>query len=177
MTEKLKRSREGLEEEVKQRTRELLKTNEQLSLLQGITMEVAVARGSFRSFGGRAAPGRVCQNTGWVVGQAWVPHADGSVLDCSPAWFCGVPGKEPAWIRDISLDKNFPRSPHAAQAGLKAGFGIPILANNQVIAVLEFFMQDSREEDTQLSKVIVAVTAQLGLAIERKSAEEASHAF
>ncbi len=197
MTQKLAKSYEDLEEKVKQRTQELSKINEQLSLLQSITLEVAGAADLSAAL--EIVLRRVCERTGWVMGQAWIPREDGTVLDCSPAWFSsvsgveafrafsekspflpgiGLPGrvwvsKEPAWIQDLTQDKNFPRFPTAEASGLRAGFGIPILTNNQVIAVLEFFMRESQPEDSGLVSVISAVAAQLGLAIERKAAEEA----
>ncbi|MEB3338357.1 MAG: PAS domain S-box protein, partial [Leptolyngbyaceae bacterium] len=29
----------------------------------------------------------VCETTGWNYGEAWVPRADGTALECSPAWY------------------------------------------------------------------------------------------
>jgi len=169
---------------------------EQLILLQTITMEVAAA--SDLSAALEVVLRRVCEKTGWGLGQAWVPARDGATLDCGPVWFCGeadlkqfravseatrfVPGaglpgrvwksKQPAWIEDVTVDGNFPRNQAAAEVGLKAAVGIPILSSDEVLAVIEFFVQKARPEDERLVKVISAVAAQLDLVMERKRAEE-----
>lgn len=169
---------------------------EQLSLLQTITMEVAAARDL--SLALEVVLRRVCEKTGWVLGQAWVPNQERTHLDCGPVWLCGeadlkqfraaseashflpgagLPGrvwksKRPAWIEDVTLDGNFPRNKAAAKVGLKAAVGIPILSGDEVIAVIEFFVQEARSEDKRLVKVITAVAAQLDLVMERKRAEE-----
>ena len=169
---------------------------EQLSLLQTIAMEVAAA--SDLSSALEVVLGRVCEKTGWVLGQAWVPNPERTHLDCGPVWFCGgtdlkgfraasegshflpgagLPGrvwksKRPAWIEDVTVDGNFPRNKAAAKVGLKAAVGIPILSRDEVIAVIEFFVQEARGEDERLVKVITAVAAQLGLVMARKRAEE-----
>src|SRR5881396_2049754 len=171
-------------------------SKEQLSLLQTITMEVAAA--DHFSSALEVVLRRVCEKTGWVLGQAWVPSHDGTVLDCGSVWFCGngelkhfrkvsetshfrpglgLPGrvwesKQPAWIEDVGNDPNFPRTSAAQTIGLKAAVGIPILSGDKVIAVIEFFMRESRSENEQLVKVIAAVAAQLNLVIERKRAAE-----
>jgi hypothetical protein len=62
-------------------------SKEQLSLLQTITMEVAAANDFSSAL--EVVLRRVCEKTGWVLGQAWVPSRDGTVLDCSSVWFCG----------------------------------------------------------------------------------------
>src|SRR5438477_10474412 len=59
---------------------------EQLSLLQTITMEVAAA--SDLSSALEVVLCRVCEKTGWVLGQAWVPNQEGTALDCAVS-FCG----------------------------------------------------------------------------------------
>jgi len=92
----------------------------------------------------------------------------------------GLPGRvwssrQPEWIKDVSLEPNssFVR-PHLAQAcGLRAGFGVPILANDQVLAVLTFFMFESRQEDRRLVELISVVATQLGAVLQRKQTEAA----
>ena len=171
-------------------------SEEQLSLLQTITRELAAADDLSSAL--KIVLREVCEKTGWALGQAWVPNKDGSVLVCDSGWFCGegelqefrvaseaiqfklgvgLPGrvwesKQPAWLEDVTNDPNFPRSAAARTSGLRTGVGIPILSGNQVIAVLEFFMRESRGENEQLVRVIVAVAAHLDLVIERKQAVE-----
>src|SRR5437899_346548 len=132
---------------------------EQLILLQTITMEVAAASDLFSAL--EVVLGRVCEKTGWVLGQAWVPNPGRTHLECGPVWFggetdlkrfravseeshfvpgAGLPGrvwksKQPIWIEDVTLDGNFPRNKAAAKVRLKAVVGIPILSGDEVIAV------------------------------------------
>jgi PAS domain S-box-containing protein len=140
---------------------------------------------------------RVCERTGWVIGQAWLPRKDRSVLDYAASWFSdaglekfkdiskqtvlapgqGLPGrvwlsKQPAWLENATLDPNFPRAQVAAQLGLKAALALPIQANGEVVGVIEFFLREQRPEDEWRVNVIGAVAAQLGLVMERKRAEE-----
>src|SRR5213080_1684925 len=126
-------------------------SKEQLSLLQTITMEVAAA--DHLSSALEVVLRRVCEKTGWVLGQDWVPNADTDVLDLVSALYCGdgelkpfravseashfepgvgLPGrvwksKQPAWVENVTDDPNFPRSAAAQTAGLKTGVAIPIL--------------------------------------------------
>src|SRR4030067_1912773 len=90
----------------------------------------------------------------------------------------GVPGrvwasKKPLWVRDISKDTNFARTQLAEHFGLKAGLGIPIIAGDDVVAVLTFFVFEDRKEDEALLVLISSIAAQLGTLFRRKLAEEA----
>src|SRR5262249_50704845 len=142
-------------------------SEEQLSLLQTITTELTTAEDLSSAL--EVVLRDVCEKTGWVIGHAWVPNREGTVLDLVSAWYggdgelkpfrdiseashfehgVGLPGrvwesKHPAWVENVVDDPNFPRSKAARIAGLKTGVGIPILSGNQVIAVLEFFMRES----------------------------------
>ncbi|HYY97396.1 MAG TPA: PAS domain S-box protein [Pyrinomonadaceae bacterium] len=173
------------------------RAEEQLALLQTITMEVASATDLSSAL--EVVLRRVCEETGWAFGQAWLPRQDGTALDRGPAWACergemeefaayserlsfapgsGLPGRvwssrRPAWIQDVTRDANFPRSKVAGEIGLKAALGIPIVSGSEVTAVIEFFLREPRREDEQLVKSITTVAAQLDLVIERKRAEEA----
>ncbi|MBD0346949.1 MAG: PAS domain-containing protein, partial [Coleofasciculus sp. Co-bin14] len=92
----------------------------------------------------------------------------------------GLPGqvwasRQPVWVPDVSIEPEtfFARADLAKGCGLRAGFGVPILANDDVLAVLTFFMFESRQEDRRLVELISAVAAQLGAVIQRKQTEAA----
>lgn len=173
------------------------KAEDEADLLK--TLILAISSSSNLDSALEVALRKVCETTGWVLGQAWLPSKDGKYLECSKAWYCsreglekfrilsegfkfppgiGLPGRVwksrcPSWARDVTQDTNFPRAPIAFQVGLKAGFAVPILAkNNEVIAVIEFFMLEPREEDVGLVSLVSAVATQLGAVFERKQTEE-----
>ncbi|MEL7037097.1 MAG: EAL domain-containing protein [Cyanobacteria bacterium J06592_8] len=90
----------------------------------------------------------------------------------------GLPGrvwfsKQPEWIPDISQEdeRQFWRAELAKALDFKAGFGVPILAENQVLAVLVFFMSLPKAEDKRLVELVSSVAMQLGGVFERKQAE------
>ena len=144
----------------------------------------------------------VCERTGWALGQAWVRTPDGRALECSPAWHAAAPGLEafrrvtealsflpgiglpgkawelprPVWVRDVKSDPGFERGLFAQDAGLAAGIAVPVLARDEVVAVMEFFMWEEREEDERLVALVSAVAAQLGTLFQQKQAEEALRA-
>jgi PAS domain S-box-containing protein len=205
----LRESQETLEQRVTERTRELSRANvslkeeiadrrrieEEIGLLNSIIQEITSAEDLTASL--NVVLRRVCEKTGWACGQAWIPSADGSRLDCA-SWFCpdealdsfrmvsrnttflpgvGLPGRVwssnlPAWVRDVTEDTNFPRAQAAREVGLKAALCIPIAASGRVVALIEFFLREPRDEDERLVKVIETVAAQLDLVLERKRAEE-----
>ncbi len=144
---------------------------------------------------------KVCEATGWDYGEVWVPDPEGKAYVCSPVWYSsksslekfrrlsesftyspgqGLPGrvwssKQPEWIPDVSIapDAVYPRIEAAKEAGLKAGLGIPIIADGQVLAVLVFLMFEFDEKDGQLVEVVLAIATQLGSLIQRKKMEDA----
>ncbi|BCL35064.1 GAF domain-containing protein [Nostoc sp. MS1] len=143
----------------------------------------------------------ICQTIGWDFGEAWTPKRESLVLEHSLVCYCeesdleefcyqsqnltiapgeGLPGRvwqtqQPEWIEDISQLKppQFLRSPQAAKVGLRAGFGIPIIARKEVLAVLIFFKRSSTLVDKRLLMLLGAVATQLGALIERKLIEAA----
>ena len=92
----------------------------------------------------------------------------------------GLPGRvwssqQPEWISDVSAESEtyFLRNLIAKALGIRAGFGVPILANHQVLAVLVFFMLEVREEDRRLVELVIAIATHLGAMFHRSSALEA----
>lgn len=175
------------------------RAEEEFRFLQTITQAISESTDFHSAL--EVALRKVCDFTGWKFGEAWIPNADGTTLEYSPAWYgrnqnlekfrqlsagftfapgTGLPGrvwlsKHPEWIQDVSSqpDTVFVRSQYVKEAGFKAGLGIPILYNNQVLAVLVFFMFEDCEEDKRLVEIVSTVATQLGSLIQHKQAEEA----
>jgi PAS domain S-box-containing protein len=140
----------------------------------------------------------VCESLGWQVGILWAVDHQDKVLRCVDVWHdsmldmrefenasrnstysrhIGLPGRiwswgRPAWIPNLKKDVNFPLAPFAERAGLRAGFGFPILLGDEVIGVIEFLSQDIRQPDEELIEMIGSVGSQIGQFQERKRAEE-----
>ncbi|MBE9092853.1 adenylate/guanylate cyclase domain-containing protein [Tychonema sp. LEGE 07203] len=142
---------------------------------------------------------QVGETIGWDVGEAWIPNAEKTVLKSARGWYAsnpcmepfrsqseqltfamniGLPGrvwasKEPEWVEDISRGyPDFLRSEIARELGFKAGFGVPILVGDEVLAVLVFFQILPCPKDARFIDIFNAVGTQLGALIQRKQAEE-----
>ena len=175
---------------------ELKRANEEIQLLQTLTLAISESEDIHTALG--VTLRKICETTGWIYGEAWIPNAEGTFLECSTEWYSAVPGLEkfytasrgftfphgkglpgrvwlsgqPEWVTNVTLDENFPRAKFALEAGLKAGLAIPILSRKKVVAVIEFFMFEAREKDASLIKLISTIASQLGLVIHRKQMEE-----
>ena len=144
----------------------------------------------------------ICDLSRWDLGALWLVNDHPDVLSCVEIWHqpsveaaefsrvtmqtvftrgLGLPGRvwangEPAWSPDVVQDANFPRAPFAAQANLHGAFAFPIMLNEKVLGVLEFFSHETRPPDDDLLQVFVTVGSQIGQFIERKRAEAKVHA-
>lgn len=178
---------------------EYRRAEERVQLLQTTTLAISEADDLASALG--VVLRKVCESTGWIVGQAWLPDNHGH-LRCMPTWHAaakrldrfrkvsmetsftsgvGLPGqvwasKKPMWVADVASEGNFPRSQIAKEAGLHAGLGIPVMVGEELVAVLEFFMREPRKEDERLIGVVSGVAMQLGAVIQRKHAETALRA-
>jgi adenylate cyclase len=144
--------------------------------------------------------GLICQTIEWNLGEAWIPNSEG-VLRCATGRYVsdssfslfrktswqltfspgvGLPGRiwqsqQSEWIDDVSHapEQVFLRSQIAVNVGLKAAFGVPILADKQVLAILIFYREKVLECQPRLLELVSAVATQLGSLIQRKQAEAA----
>lgn len=86
----------------------------------------------------------------------------------------GLPGRvwssqQPEWIVDVSAHSEtyFLRNQIANACGIKAGFGVPVIVNHQVLAVLVFFITQAHQEDQRLIELVAAVATKLGTVMQR----------
>jgi len=183
---------EGIARDITERKR----AEEELRLLQTITAAVGAADDLTAAL--HIVLQRVCETTGWVLGQAWVQAADGASLVCSNAWYSRGPGLEsfrafcqnwqvretgggllarawrtraPLWVRDVTTEPEFARSDQAQRAGLHAAMAVPVLVGNDLEAVMEFYMPAPRPEEEHLVRTVAGVAAQLGSVIRQKRSE------
>lgn len=175
-TRKLRKTIEALQVEVAQSRR----AEEQARLLFTFTQAISIAQDF--EFAVEVALGKTCETIGWDIGEAWIPRADGVVLECSPVWCeckkglkrfrtmsealtfapgAGLPGrvwlsKQPEWIEDISVtaENLYPRAKIAETVGLRAALGVPVIARDQVLAVLVFFLLEPRKEDKLIVETV-----------------------
>ena len=141
-----------------------------------------------------------CQTIGWDVAEAWIPIDKGKNLQYTRGGYASKPelqefidrsrdlvlipnigfaGKiykerKPEWIEDVShpREENFYRREIATKAGLRACFGVPILKNKRVLAILVFFNTGPLICDLHLLDLVNVVAAQLGEFMQRKRVEE-----
>ena len=140
----------------------------------------------------------VCQAFGWQCGAIWQANRARKVMRCVGTWHTpglsieeftaatqasvfergvGLPGRvwsqrEPAWIPDVTADKNFPRSDVAERVGLHAAFALPIMQGRRVQGVMEFFSQQILQPSPDLLSTMTTICNQIAIYIERLWASE-----
>jgi PAS domain S-box-containing protein len=165
--------------------------------------EVAVAANQATSLDQalQTAVAAICTHIGWPVGHVYLPDPDmsGSLvptciwhLDDAQRFATfrtiteavrlapgiGLPGqvmasRKPAWISDIILTVNTPRTRVIQDLDIRAGFALPVLLGDDVAAVLEFFATVTIAPDAALLDILQHVGTQLSRVVERMRAEAA----
>jgi PAS domain S-box-containing protein len=90
----------------------------------------------------------------------------------------GLPGRvwatgRPHSIQELRDDPNFPRANVAVAAGLRGGFGFPVIVDGTVTAVMEFLTIRALEPDEELLESMGALGGQIGMFMSRRRAEQA----
>jgi PAS domain S-box-containing protein len=145
----------------------------------------------------RSALEIVCQFTGWVVGTAWLPSEDETQIRLCSSWhrddpklaeFIGLCQWQPfrrdvgirvwhrekeEWTRNLAAEPAdlFPSATAAANADIKAAFGVAITHDHHVDGVLMFHAREAKEEDGRLIQAISRIATQLGFALQHKRLE------
>ncbi|WP_027132775.1 putative bifunctional diguanylate cyclase/phosphodiesterase [Geminicoccus roseus] len=185
--------------------RDLHEMRRRLLLLEAVTAKANQAASVEEAL--QFAVGAISRHTGCLLGNVYLRAIDGApVLRPGPVWHAqdqealavfreatrrsefasgdGLPGRvlesgTAVWIPDLALDPGFRRT-EAAEAGLRSGFAVPVLAGSTVQAVMEFFFGEPREPDFGLLAVVAQLGTQLGRVVERQGAaarlvHDASH--
>jgi PAS domain S-box-containing protein len=140
----------------------------------------------------------ICESMGWTLGAVWRVDREALLLRCVDVWHLpaasvaefeelsrrsafkmgeGLPGlvwqnEEAVWIEDVSRDSRFLRTRVAAKEALSAACAFPIITGSELIGVLEFFNHEIRQPDEALLNMMMTVSRQIGLFMERLRAEE-----
>ncbi len=182
----------ALEAEIIQRKR----AEESLTLLKEIILSVGEAKDLEGAL--YILLKKVCEVTGWTLGQAWVPCHGFHLLECSAAWYAGKPGlenfrtvskgvvfrkgegfigkawmlEEPVGICELIKEEHYLREIASSEAGFVSAYAIPVFCDREIVVVLEFFMQNPCGTEVQFVNLISAVSTQLGACIHRKKIEQ-----
>lgn len=142
----------------------------------------------------------LCLMIGWDCGEAWIPNSEGTKLEPSRIWYArekkqedskhpsetfrfapnnfGLPGrvwvsKQSEWIEDVLVQdiSVVLRSQMVSNMELKTGLGVPIIVNDQVLAVLVLFKKARSHPEKRLVEVVNTVAAHLSEFIQRKKIE------
>jgi len=168
-----------------------------LQLLQSIAEAANTAHNVRDAF--LAALDRVCAFMAWPVGHVYLVHGrllktSGWWHDDDPSRFAGFRARSSVmefaldvgmigqvlgsglatWLTDLSDETTFLRSNSAVEAGLNSGFAFPVLIEDEVVAVLEFYSERREEADLQLLSMMANIGTQLGRVVERERARKAA---
>jgi PAS domain S-box-containing protein len=145
---------------------------------------------------------KVCRTTGWVLGEAWLLNAAGARLERGRRVYAttpeaqafaaatadvtfergdGLPGqvwleRRPRWVPNVTQSPDFVRAELARRSGLKAAAAVPVMADDEVAAILCFYLPTARAEDAERIRVVASVASQLGTLLRQRRAEHARRA-
>ena len=180
--------------------KQMVGQNTQLQLL--LTTTQAINESSNFQTALEATLHQVCEKIGWDYGEFWIPKNDSATdFEYGKGWYASekrfeefryqsealtfvlntsIVGKichnqSPYWLTDISVEPSnvFLRCQLAKEIGLRACLGVPILFNDQVLAVLVFFKREVTEPEPRLIELVKALASQLSSLIQRKRSESA----
>ena len=140
----------------------------------------------------------VCAAMEWRVGALWAVEPTTDTLRCVEFWSAqggepvrafrerthamtlapgvGLPGRvwssgKPVWVANVALDDNFLRAQSAAEDGMEAGIGFPIISGAKVLGVAEFYAAEISQPDPELLAMMETLGSLLGQFMARKQAE------
>jgi CheY-like chemotaxis protein len=184
---------------ISRQQKQLTKQNAWLQLLLTTTKAIGEADDFHAAL--EVTLAQVCEKIGWDFGEFWLPNSQATVFELGTGWYASdehfaqfrhkskpltfatlreflrqiCTSQQPDWLTDVSLEPNdvFQRNQLAREVGLKACLGVPILFDNQVLAVLVFLKQEASAPEPQVVELVNTLAAQLSVVIGRKRSESA----
>jgi PAS domain S-box-containing protein len=141
----------------------------------------------------------ICVHNRWDYGEVWVFNDINTDLSRISSWFnredekfatfdkisekfnfkegIGIPGltaseKKILWISDLHSEKNYLRSSEVKKAGLRSLISVPVLHEDNVLAVFMFYSGFEIRENEQIEKFMFAIQNDLALKLHSKQVEE-----
>ncbi len=195
----LEAHRDHLAELVGERTVQLKISETRAQFLK----EIAIAAATAKNFGDALEEivKKIAKYAGWPVGHVYQPADDGSgELASTDTWYLknprkhkffkdithkyrfsagiGLPGrvlssKKAVWIEDIYKDDKFLRSKESKDIGMRGAFGFPVVINDEVVAVMEFFSNKPEKYDVSFLDLMNQISIQLESVFERHKVGDA----
>lgn len=146
----------------------------------------------------------LCETMRIDIGLIWELNSTETALTCSFIWHQadseelkefikvsqnfafkygeGLPGrtwknKKFEWVHDILIDSDFPRIEFASKIGLHGAFAYPLLYENKVIGVLEFYMRRFIKASPALLDSLNDIINQIGIFIARERIQESKESI
>jgi len=140
----------------------------------------------------------ICERLKWDCGSIWAVDKKANVLRCTRCWqiseisntefqkdslklTCpigeGFPGqawknRKILWKTDVINDNEFLRPNSGSVIGLKTGVIFPIIYENEVLGVIEFYSRETSAPNVDLMRWFESIGNQLGLFLVRKHLEK-----
>lgn len=147
----------------------------------------------------------IASHLGWPLAHSYIYDESAEVLIPSGAWFdngypgqfkefrlaseamtfrsgIGLPGrvletKTPHLITDLPADQNFPRKKFLKSLPIHTALGVPAVANEKVVAVLEFFTESRNVDSEVVSQLGEAVSQMISEFLDRRRQVEEQEFF
>ncbi len=171
--------------------------DDQRRALQYSTSRTLAEAGSVREAASSVIQ-QICNQLGWIAGGLWMLDADHQSLHLTEIWYSplrnidefvelsrsltfkpgyGLPGIvlqscQPQWIRDVAEYAECPRADMARKCQLHGAIGFPIVAQGDILGVLELFSCDATTPEESLQEAFAGIGNQLGQFIVRKCVEQ-----
>jgi diguanylate cyclase (GGDEF)-like protein len=141
----------------------------------------------------------ICRILQWPIGHVYVPDNKSQQFKSAKIWHIdhftkaeafitltentafqkgeGMIGKiweakSPCWIRDITQAEFFCRKKPGIDLNIRSAVGLPILVDNHVIAILEFFSYEIENVDQAILDIFATLSRHIGHVFEKKIIEK-----